>query len=697
MVELSFGWTVPFDVSRFSDADSIRDMPISFVQCAQKVKQLHGLLGTLEQQSSVLQVEPLAKCEWYQLLEEKLLPQLGDDAFLVAAVVGGTNIGKSVLFNHLAGSRASATSPLASGTKHVTCLTPAGFKTSHDLAAIFPGFQLREWADSEQALDESETDWLYWRSSDSLPPNLLVLDTPDIDSDARVNWQRADKIRRTADVLIAVLTQQKYNDAAVKEFFRRAAAEDKFVIVVFNQVHLPDDEDYWPLWMKTFSDETGVDPQFLYLAPHDRKAAESNQLEFFERRWPALPAKSDATESPESESSVERGASGPAMPGQQAGRRLREDLSALRFGEIKLRTLRSALDLILTSDGVPQYLQRVKARSDEFRSAAELLSTHKLAEIENWPMLRNGLIVEQIREWWQGQREGWSAKVHNFYNAIGGGLTKGWRLIDEQLRGPQTPPLEAYRAREWEAVLDAVDEVYSRLNWFKELGNPLLQPRLEELLGATTRQQLLDEIRSEHDAVDLDAQLHDLVTLELSKFRDESPDWYRSLRQLDAVAAAARPAVSIALFVTGMGPVGNAVGHLATETVVSSAVSVAGDVAAGGVTAAVGETWISSTASSGAAWLEARFRRIHEQFVAQRAAWLAGLLQKYLLGSLPEELANAAVIPESLTFQEIELLAGDLRSEVAGLAASGPVTNSGDQQAETVNGTVSDETTHDHS
>jgi hypothetical protein len=268
-------------------------MPISFIQCAQKVQQLHGLLGGLEQQSSVLQVERLATCEWFQLLEQKLLPQLSDDAFLIAAVVGGTNIGKSVLFNHLAGSRASATSPLASGTRHVTCLTPAGFEDSHDLGAIFPGFELKEWADSEQALGESDTDWLFWRNSDALPANLLVLDTPDIDSDARVNWERADKIRRTADVLIAVLTQQKYNDAAVKEFFRRAAAEDKFVLVVFNQVHLPDDEPYWPLWMKTFCDETGIQPQFLYLAPHNRQAAESNQLEFFERTWPAVDSGQD--------------------------------------------------------------------------------------------------------------------------------------------------------------------------------------------------------------------------------------------------------------------------------------------------------------------------------------------------------------------------------------------------------------------
>jgi hypothetical protein len=92
---------------------------------------------------------------------------------------------------------------------------------------------------------------------------------------------------------------------------------------------------------------------------------------------------------------------------------------------------------------------------------------------------------------------------------------------------------------------------------------------------------------------------------------------------------------------------------------------VAGDVAAGGVTAAVGETWISSTASSGAAWLEARFRRIHEQFIAQRASWLAELLQKHLLGSLPEELAEAAMIPESATFQEIHRLVATLTTDVS--------------------------------
>ena len=260
-------------------------MTLNFAECAASIQSLRDALSELETLSQTLQLDPLADHEWFRLLEEKLLPQVGADAFLVAAVVGGTNIGKSVIFNHIAGTRASATSPLASGTKHPVVLVPPDFEATHDLADVFAGFRLVAWTDAEKSLDEAGEHQLFWKRGESLPPNLLILDTPDIDSDARVNWERADMVRRAADVLIAVLTQQKYNDAAVKEFFRRAAAEDKVVLAVFNQVHLPDDETYWPLWMQTFCDETGIQPHVLYLAPHDRRAAEENRLELVERAW----------------------------------------------------------------------------------------------------------------------------------------------------------------------------------------------------------------------------------------------------------------------------------------------------------------------------------------------------------------------------------------------------------------------------
>lgn len=625
-------------------------MTVDFADCAVRIRSLQTAISELDSACAGLQIAPLSSREWFRLLEEKLLPQVGEDAFLVAAVVGGTNIGKSVIFNHIAGTRASATSPLASGTKHPVVLVPPNFAASHDLQSVFSGFCLTEWTDADTSLREDASHRLYWKPAESLPDNLLVLDTPDIDSDTRVNWERADMVRRAADVLIAVLTQQKYNDAAVKEFFRRAALENKVTLVVFNQVHLPDDEEYWPLWMRTFCEETGIRPHVLYLAPHDRQAAESNRLTLIQRDWPsdrpALPSVSDAPPSP-----VEH----------DAGRRLGDDLSSLHFGEIKLQTLSQPIRMLCSESGVPAWLTEIRTRSEEFARAAEILATHQLAEIEGWPTIPNAVIVASVRDWWQQHRQGWSARVHGFYNRIGNGLKSAYHYVQEQVGAVRRPPLDTYREQEWQAILDIVDDVYSRLNWFRELGNSLLQPRLDEILGATSRKQLLEHLHAAHDRIDVEHDVRQLVTTEMEAFRNERPEWFRSLRHLDAVAAAARPATSVALFVTGFGPFGHALGQIAAETAVTSVVSVAGDVAAGGVTAAVGETWISSTASSGAAWLEARFRRIHERFTAQRGVWLARLLEQHLLGSLPRELGQAAAIPQSDVFETVERIVAELQ------------------------------------
>ena len=77
------------------------------------IQRLGTSLGQLEHSARSLQLPALAGREWFDLLHRKLLPQLNDDAYLIVAVVGGTNIGKSVVFNHIAGFRASASSPLA--------------------------------------------------------------------------------------------------------------------------------------------------------------------------------------------------------------------------------------------------------------------------------------------------------------------------------------------------------------------------------------------------------------------------------------------------------------------------------------------------------------------------------------------------------------------------------------------------------
>lgn len=102
------------------------------------VLQLRDSLTRLECIAKPWTLEPLAGRSWFELLTRKLIPQLEDNPYLIVAVMGGTNIGKSVLFNHIAGFRASASSPLASGTKHPVCLIPSHFDEQHDLKKCFP-------------------------------------------------------------------------------------------------------------------------------------------------------------------------------------------------------------------------------------------------------------------------------------------------------------------------------------------------------------------------------------------------------------------------------------------------------------------------------------------------------------------------------------------------------------------------------
>lgn len=618
-----------------------------FRACAELIRGLDAALQELAAEARIAQVAPLAGREWYELIRQKLVPQLTDDAYLVVAVVGGTNIGKSVVFNHIAGTRASATSPLASGTRHPTLIVRGEFVDTHDLAAIFPGFDLQPWTRAEDALATEETHHLFWRVNASTPENLLVLDTPDIDSDARINWERADQIRRSADVLIAVLTQQKYNDAAVKEFFRKAGQEDKAVIIVFNQCLLPEDEAYWPLWVGTFCRETGINPEIVYVAPSDRKAAEENRLPFYERDWP-----------PEADSSPSANLAQP--------RDLLEDLSRLRFAEVKLRTLRGSLREIVDADrGAPAYLREVKQRSADFRAAADLLSAHQMAEIDDWPAVPNSLLVAEIRDWWAQQREGWSAKVHGFYNLVGRGLTWPIRAARHSLQGEPESPFKAYRDREWSAVLDAIEKVFQKLVWLSELGNDLLRPRLQQVLAGTNRLTLLETVQRAHRDVDLQEELSRLVAEELSQFRLDSPKYYEFFKRLDSVAAAARPATSVILFMTGFGPVGDALMPVFAQSAVQGVVHVAGDVAGGTMAAAVGEKVISEGAAQSVGYLEARFRRLHAAFTARRAAWLASMLQQHVLGGLPEELSQAAGLPQSPAYDRVQKLLRELRRNVS--------------------------------
>ncbi len=464
------------------------------------VRAIQSALNSLAPVMGRLDLAPLEGREWYRSLCEKLVPQLGEEPYLVVAVVGGTNIGKSVIFNHIAAGRLSATSPLASGTRHPVCVVPEGFAKGHDLSAIFPGFELSPWTNADDSLVDRPDDRLFWRAAAGTPPNLLILDTPDIDSDVQVNWRRADAVRRVADVLIAVLTQQKYNDAAVKRYFRSAAQEGKVVLIIFNQCQLPEDDEYWPLWLNTFCRETGVSPQLIYVAPSDRRAAEEGRLPFYGQTKIQGP-KSDSTPS-----------------------RLAEDLSELKFADIKLTTLTGSLAHLMDADrGLPAFLREIEGRSAAFETAAKWLSSESVIKVRNWPSIPNSLLVADIRSWWRERQHGLARRVHEFYDTLGRGIIYPFQIAREKLQGPVVPPMEAYRRDEWGAVLTVVEEVYEKLTWLADSSDRLLKPFLDQMLAGRSRSQLLEELRQRTRAGEFRAGTFRSRRLRNAGFRDGKP------------------------------------------------------------------------------------------------------------------------------------------------------------------------------
>ena len=621
-----------------------------FAACAEDVARLHVALAELEKSAGLLQLPALADREWYETLTRKLIPQLSSEPFIVVAVVGGTNIGKSVIFNHLAGSRVSATSPLASGTKHPVCLVPTGFTINHSLSEIFQGFELEEWTQSESALKTDASNKLYWKESPSVPSNMLVLDTPDVDSDAAVNWHRADCIRHSADVLVAVLTQQKYNDAAVKQFFRKAGAEDKAVVVVFNQVLLPDDEAFWPLWLQTFATETSITPEMVYVAPNDRRAAESNKLPFYTRNWPRTP-----------ESDSPRTALVSAECELTTPHDLREDLSQLHFSSIKFRTIRGSLrQLVGQETGIPAYLDELRIRSGDFRAAAEMLTGRQLARISNWPTIPNHLLVHEIRRWWRGQRQGWTKSVHDFYNTIGDSVIRTMRWAKNRIAGPEVAPIEQYQHAEHEVILTALENLLDGLHQLAELGNDLLRPRITRLLTGESRTLLLERINSQHSQLQLEAELQAVVATQMQAFRSDSPQLFDFVKQLDSVAAAARPVTSVALFFAGGGPLGHAAAPVAHNLAFEAVLQIAGGTGA----VIAGETALSGT-TAGLRAVEAHFRQLHVAFTTHRLEWLGRQLKDNLLGTLQDELQSAAAIPDSAAFQNVRRVIESLRIQIS--------------------------------
>jgi hypothetical protein len=587
---------------------------MQFAQYAQSILELDGLLEPLRSLAEACGVPSPERENWYALLKQKLVPQLNEKPFLLVAIMGGTNTGKSLVFNHLAGESFSAVDHRASGTKHPVCLVPKieGITSFEKiLARHFDFFKCITWSNAEQPLELSDENYLFWLEGKNVPERLMLLDTPDFDADREVNWDRAKAVRHAADVVIAVLTEQKYNDAAVRRFFREATAAGKPIIVLFNMVDLDGDVQHLSRWMNQFCNETGTQPMDVLVAPYNRERAETLGLPFYAVR--------DNTFVPVD---------------------LKTELSELHFDKIKTQTLLGAIKVLDDpKTGVQSYLNTMQQASSQFAEALKTLENIGDTEVQ-WSGLPAALLAEEIRNWWNAHRPAWSQKINSVYRKVGGGLLWSVRKTVNYIRGNnesgKVTSLDDFFVAEHRTVIEFVGKVIDKLTTLADTDNPILRREISELTSGEHRAVLLQRAYSVLESLPaVDQDFRELLHRRLSDWAVENPKTAAWMQTLDNIMTAAHPLITVTLAVSGL----------------AVTAPIAFQMAGGAAAAAVGEAAIQAGSEGIAGKAANLFRRIQEDYVLTRSQRFAEEFQKELWREVISRLQSGASAMETDIFK----------------------------------------------
>lgn len=589
---------------------SDRDTPSAILAaCAGWVAELCSCLESLEPVAQSLGVAQPTNSEWYGALFGKLRPQLDREPLLVAAVCGGTNTGKSLIANTLVGSEISRSVPEAARTRHPVVSLPRGRAEQIDLATLFPGFEPRPWADEDDALDPTEANVLVWRedAGGDQPERLVLLDTPDIDGTLRENWRRAEFIRNACDVIVAVLTQQKYNDAAVRDFFTAAVAAGKTLIVVFNMVDWPAQRQVVAGWLRTFVLETGAEPVAVYAAPYDRVSAASGRVEF--RALPEL-----------------------TPDGTDIG--LRQRLADCDFERIKLASMAGAFRVVVDPmRGAGAWLDAFEAASRQWWETRRLLSDESRVRVE-MPTAPREIVWNEIWKWLEPRRSGFDLTVSRAYHVAGRGVT--WAARQMGLLRSEEERREDFTALELAALKRALSDFIDRLDEICR-GHPRLAAMLGDRLVDADRTAWYADLERRHAALPIVSDDYRAFARDkLDAFARDNPDMVRWILAGLNVGAVARPAITVGLAMAGAAAVPAAA---ATAGGLTTLVHHVGDVVVGGAATLAGEGALGLTVAG----LKPLIESLFAGWSAERSRVLAETLHDVVFGDRLEEIDRLAV------------------------------------------------------
>jgi hypothetical protein len=164
-------------------------------------------------------------------LDDYVVPRLRDlDAPVLVVVGGSTGSGKSTLVNSLVGADVTRPGVLRPTTRSpVLVHHPA---TGH----WFEGGRVLGSLARVRGGPGGGPGELELAASELVPPNLALLDAPDIDSVVDANRQLAGQLLESADLWLFVTTAARYADAVPWAFLRGAARRGAVIALVLNRI-----------------------------------------------------------------------------------------------------------------------------------------------------------------------------------------------------------------------------------------------------------------------------------------------------------------------------------------------------------------------------------------------------------------------------------------------------------------------------
>ncbi len=202
-------------------------------QLARDLAELSFVPGT---ETAAENTRRLTRCR--RLLDLKLCfeARRAQDASPIVVIAGGTNVGKSTVFNWLATEIVSKSAPTARFTKWPAVYVHESEKGPLGDGAFLPGYRKVALERPEQLAEPGDGLKVFVRGhARDEARGIVLVDSPDIDSTHEQNRAVAQDLLDLADAVVFVATPEKYNDDICIQYLREAARVGRRLVCVLNK------------------------------------------------------------------------------------------------------------------------------------------------------------------------------------------------------------------------------------------------------------------------------------------------------------------------------------------------------------------------------------------------------------------------------------------------------------------------------